>query len=62
MRIINELSHDIFNWIWRLRNENKEVDDMAVCEQIRNDLKQNSLVNGEIAEAIKSSYEYLIAS
>jgi hypothetical protein len=61
MKIINELSHDIFQWIWKLRNKDGEFDDMAVCEQIRSELN-DSLVAGEISEALRSSYEHMRAS
>ena len=61
MKVINELSHDIFNWIWRLRNEDREFDAMAVCDQIRDELK-HSLAGSEISEALRSSYEYVTRS
>jgi hypothetical protein len=52
IKIVNELSHRIFNWIWELRMTERELLDVNCFADIRGYGQQNSIAAGEIGAAL----------
>lgn len=57
IKVINELSHRIFNWTWRLKGGDKTFNDAACFFDIKQLAQQDKNVAGEIGEAVMSSYK-----
>jgi hypothetical protein len=56
IKIVNELSHRVFNWMWKLRDGDQTFEDSNCFSVIEDYARQNREAAGEIAEAFKSSY------
>lgn len=59
IKIINELSHQVFNWLWRLRNGDNTFDDLSCFKDVGVYASQNALASGEIGNAIVNSYQFI---
>jgi hypothetical protein len=57
IKAINELSHNVFNWLARLKDDEAVFDDLACFRDVKNSARQNDVANGEIGNAILRSYE-----
>lgn len=62
IKIVNELSYSIFNWMWELKRDVQGFDHLDCFSEIKNRAGQSKNVAGEIEEAIKSSYRHLTKS
>lgn len=60
MKEVNELSHHIFHWLWKIRNETRAFDDFGARDEIINRIKSNRGASGHIFCAITSTHEYII--
>jgi hypothetical protein len=56
IKVINELSHRIFHWIWKLRRTEEVLIDGERFSDIKSYARQNNIAAGEIGAALNSSY------
>jgi len=59
IKTINELSHRIFNWIWKLRRTEEELIDAECFSDIKSYGQENSIAAGEIGAALNLNYRDL---
>jgi hypothetical protein len=62
IKIINEISHRVYHWIWRLRRDDINFDDLDCALDIKTYTDHDRVLVGELSEAIRSSYEFVISS
>jgi hypothetical protein len=60
IKIINELSHRIFHWIWRLKKDDETFNDLDCLSDIKNYATQDKHVAGEIGLAVSASYRHMV--
>lgn len=58
-KIINELSHRICHWTWRIKRDDPTFHDLKCLSDIRTYAGLDKHVTGEIGEAVRSSYRHL---
>lgn len=60
IRVVNEVSHQVFNWITRLSRNDTEFNDQDCFSDIRNLATQNKQSAEEIGGACVASYRYVL--
>jgi hypothetical protein len=58
IRVVNEVSHQVFNWMNRLKKKKEAFYDQHCFSDISNLAKQNKRAAGEISQALRSCYQY----
>jgi hypothetical protein len=61
IKVVNELSHRIFHWIWKLRTAEKELLDVECFADIKSYGQENNIAAGEIGAALDHTYSALMS-
>lgn len=59
IKMINELSHRIFNWMWQLRRTDNELIDAECFATIKMYAQQNNIAAAELGAVLDQHYKLI---